>query len=189
MHRGPLGCLGASPARAEISWLSRPSQEPNPYFVFLSRRACVLAGDERSQLAALECAEQTGALMYGLARHSLNAAALKPSASDAKPLAAAARRTPSSSHPAKGLVAFVNQIAGELRCPQSQYGGLGAAMAVEACVAAAAAALGAASGAAHRNPYHEILAGGASHQSLLSPLLIKSLVGNLCLNRTTLLST
>lgn len=125
-------------------------------------RACVLAGDQRSQLAAAEFAEQTGAVMCGLARHALNAAALTPSVSAAKPSGTAVGHAPSSSRAAKDLAAFVDQVAGELRCPQSQYGGLGAAMAAEACVAAAAAALGAAAGTAHRNPYHEILAGEAS---------------------------
>lgn len=103
----------------------------------MPRLASALAGDERSRLAALQCVERTGAALYGLAQHALSAPA-----------------------PAEGLLGFVNRIGGELRSQAAEYESLGAAMAAEACVAAASGALAAAAGAAHRNPYHEILAGG-----------------------------
>ena len=56
----------------------------------------------------------------------------------------------------------MRSIAGATqRLQPAAYESLGVATAAEACVAAAAGALAAAAGAAHRNPYHEILAGVA----------------------------
>lgn len=134
-------------------------------------------GETNVQLAELTCAA-----LYSLARHALSTESppMEPSTDDStRPVGVKTLAAETLSSSAEGtLSAFAAQIGSELQDSSqgtghgdSGYGALCAAMAAEACVAAAARALAAgAAGTAHRNPFHEILAGAREHRSLVSSI-------------------